>query len=145
MCFKTFENKKKNDSKLLNNKRLAQQDAVKRIVNMENDSKKQKEMMQILMNKLFDTLQSSLNKLIKFKSKSDYSDLSSTQSQDMANDISTIIENTAFAADLALFIPNRFHKLFDKRNDFLVILLPITFWLLLWTFFFNPDTWPPAD
>ena len=29
-------------------------------------------------------------------------------------------------------------KLFDKRNDFLVILLPITFWLLLWTFFFNP-------
>jgi hypothetical protein len=32
-------------------------------------------------------------------------------------DVSVVIENTAFAADLALHFPDNFHKFYDKNNQ----------------------------
>lgn len=37
-------------------------------------------------------------------------------------DISMAIENTAFAADLALHFPKQFHKLYDKNQEWHLIL-----------------------
>lgn len=38
-------------------------------------------------------------------------------------DISLVAENTAFVADLALHFPKYFHKLYDRRHEWKMILI----------------------
>ncbi|CAF0808039.1 unnamed protein product [Brachionus calyciflorus] len=99
--------------KMLINKRKTQQDAVKRILEL-GDKKKEKEMLKLVLNKLFDTLKNSLETLAK---KSDGKSESLKLDQSTISDVSSVIENTAFAADLSLHFPKYFHKVYDKNKN----------------------------
>ena len=103
--------------KMLVKKRKQQQDAVKRMVEL-NDKKKETDMLNMIMKKLFETLVRSLEQLQTLSKGSKELRFD----KETINDVSMIIENTAFAADLALFFPDKFHKLYDKNIEWQRIL-----------------------
>ncbi|RNA07992.1 coiled-coil domain-containing protein [Brachionus plicatilis] len=100
-------------TKMFLEKRKAQHEAVKRIADLGN-KKKENEMLKLVLNKLFETLKISLENLAK-KNKDDGKKL--RIDKETIEDVSSVIENTAFASDLALRFPKYFHKAYDKNKS----------------------------
>lgn len=100
-------------------KRMAQQEAVKRIIDYK-DAKKEKEMLQMMIKQLFKTLLSSLESLRKLtpatNSKSNDPPKLKVD-ENVATHMSAIIENTAFCADLVLHFPKQFLKTLSGGGD----------------------------
>lgn len=112
--------KKRLHKKVFKEKRLKHQEAVQRIVDL-NDTGKQKEMVSILVNKMFEMLTTSLGGLV--KAQAETKDTNTLQyNQDFLNDISTVIENTALTVDLALHFPKIFMKIYNKQPNWKDIL-----------------------
>ena len=103
--------------KMLVKKRKSQHEAIMKMKEIK-DSKKEKEMIGLLLKKIFETLVKSLDKLADIQKGS--SEL--RFEKDTINEVSMIIENTAFASDLALHFPDHFHKLYDKNYEWNTIL-----------------------
>ena len=122
---------------------MQQQTAVKRIVELK-DGKKRMEMIKPVVNKLFEVLFSTIERLAKVQTENRDHD-SLKVDKEIANgkyfygsffafkfglvviliklkDISVLLENTAFAADIALHLPKFFHKLYNKNKNWKMIL-----------------------
>jgi hypothetical protein len=79
------------------------------------------EMLKPVVNKIFEVLFSTLEKLAKVQN-SNRDPESIEKDNQIANDISILLENTAFTADLALHFPKIFHKLYDKNKNWQMVL-----------------------
>lgn len=85
------------------------------------NGKKQMEMLKPVVSKIFEVLFSTLEKLAKIQN-SNRDPESIEKDNQIANDISILLENTAFTADLALHFPKIFHKLYDKNKNWQMVL-----------------------
>ena len=99
-------------------KRQAQHDGIKRIVEYQ-DVKKQKELIDMMLKTLFQTLFKSLETLSKVK-QADPSKVKLDEA--IGNSMSAVIENTAFFADLVLHFPKIVDKILKKNPSWQSIL-----------------------
>lgn len=102
------------DQKNLMERRKAHHEVIRRIQELK-DAKKEKETVSMLLKKLFEVLVGSLNSLADHVKNTKTNRLEYTP--DTMKDISSVIENTAFAADMCLHFPNMFHKLYDTNKE----------------------------
>ena len=108
------------DLGLFKSKRIQQQDAIKRLMDIKDHKKN--DLLKKVIQKLFETLKGSLSVLAKAHENSKSEDGRIEFDKEIANELSTILENTAFCADLSLHFSRIFHKLYDKNSEWQTVL-----------------------